>query len=123
MISLKRTLKSPLLLWLAAGFLLLISLNGVEVTAQSVPSGEQTGTMPAGSSPPPPSAPNIPTKDLDLGGETLTLSPVPTDPTNPPANITISPSPHTHSFPLDDHRPPVTDGFSINLTIPIGPKP
>jgi len=122
MIFLKPYLIRPLFLCLAAGLVLLMSLHGAEVTAQSVPSAGETGSILTGPSPPPPSPTNIPTKDLKVGGETVTISPVPTDPSNSPANITISPSPYTHTFPLDDHRPPVTDGFSINVTIPIGAK-
>lgn len=122
MIFSKRYLNGPSFLCLAAGLLLLISLYGADVTAQSVPSVEEKETIPTGPSPPPPSSMNIPTKDFEVGDETVTFSPVPGDSSNPPANMTVSPSPHTQTFPLNDGRPPVTDGFSINLTIPIGPK-
>jgi hypothetical protein len=122
MVSMKPFLNRRSVLCLAAGLLLLNSLYGVEVTAQSVPSAGETATILTGPPPPPPSSPNIPTKDLEVGGETVTISPLPTDSSNPPANITVSPSPYTHTFPLDNHKPPVTDGFSINVTIPIGSK-
>jgi hypothetical protein len=123
MIFSKPYLHRPLLVCVAAGILSLISLYGAEVTAQSAPPGEEAGTILTGPPPPSPAPPNFPTKDFDMGGETVTLSPIPTDSSNPPPNMTISPSPHTQSFPLNKDRPPVTDGFSINLTIPLGPKP